>query len=77
MRPLIVNTILVLVYLMGGFCWLTLDLDSPFLQQNNLWRLFGVVVMFAFVIAFTRLKRADTGKSILRYNGLYVPFYIL
>jgi hypothetical protein len=53
-----------------------MDFQRSFVDQYNFWRIAGVITMFAANVAMAQIKRPDTGESILKRNGLWMPFYI-
>ena len=74
MPPLVINLLLLVSYIAFGWSWLTTPNPAPsdIVSIRNM-----TIFASLFFIVMMILKRRKNGKgSILRYRGLYVPFYI-
>jgi hypothetical protein len=73
-RAVEINLALLFAYLAGGAALLSFDIEARW-TVSNVIRAVLMTSMFTTVFAVMLLRRPD-GGSVLRWGGLYVPFYI-
>jgi membrane protein YdbS with pleckstrin-like domain len=69
-----INVILVLIYVIMMYSWLSLNFNDVWWSTST--RIVLLMLSIYALVSIYRIRRPHTGESIMKYKGLYFPFYV-